>query len=59
MFMLIILVLEVGEMDAAIGLTLFIIADKIAACMSVASIEMNEWVERICRRFTRAIRSNN
>jgi len=45
MFMLIILVLEVGEMGAAIGLTLFIIADNIAACMSVASIEMNEWVE--------------
>jgi len=45
MFMLIILVLEVGEMRAAIGLTFFIITDKITACMSVASIEMNEWVE--------------
>ena len=45
MFMLIILILGVGEMGAATGLTFFIIADNIAACMSVASIELNEWVE--------------
>jgi len=45
MFMLIILILEIGEICAAIGLTFIIIADNIAACMSVASIEMNEWVE--------------
>jgi hypothetical protein len=45
MFMLIILVLEVGEMCAATGLTFFIIADNIVASMSVASIELNEWVE--------------
>jgi len=41
----IILILGAGEMCAAIGLTFFIIAGNIAAYMSVASIDMNEWVE--------------
>jgi hypothetical protein len=40
--MFIILVLGVGKICAATGLTFFIIADNMAVCMSVASIEMNE-----------------